>query len=80
MEQGRRRPLPVHLGLDGEHHGDQRDDGGHGAHLADLINAIYEKREPISSGRDNLQTVASHLAAKRSAEEGRPVAPREMMT
>jgi predicted dehydrogenase len=54
--------------------------GGHGAHLVDLINALYEKREPISSGRDNLQTVASYLAAKHSAEEGRPVAPREMMT
>lgn len=52
--------------------------GGHGAHMVDLVNAIYENREPISRGRDNLNTVRTYLAAKRSAEEGRPVSPDEI--
>ena len=53
--------------------------GGHAAHMVDLLNAIHERREPISSGRDNLLTVATCLAAKRSAEEARPVSTEEIV-
>jgi len=52
--------------------------GGHGGDMVDLVNAIFEGREPISSGRDNLNTVCIYLAAKRSAEEKRPVNPAEI--
>jgi predicted dehydrogenase len=41
--------------------------------MGDLMNAITENREHISSGRDNLNTVRAYLAAKKSAIEGRPV-------
>jgi predicted dehydrogenase len=52
--------------------------GGHGAHMVDLLNAAFEGRQPLCNGRDNLQTVSTYLAAKRSAELGRPVSPREI--
>jgi predicted dehydrogenase len=52
--------------------------GGHAAHMVDLVNAIFESREPISSGRDNLDTVRVYLAAKRSAQERRVVRPDEI--
>ena len=52
--------------------------GGHGADMVDLVNAISEDQEPSSSGRDNLKTVRTYLAAKRSSEEGRPVVPEEI--
>jgi len=42
--------------------------------LAEFINAIADDREPEHSGRDNLDTVRTCLAAVRSAaENGRPV-------
>jgi predicted dehydrogenase len=46
--------------------------------MGDLMNAITEGREHISSGRDNLKTVKAYLAAKKSATEGRPVSPEEI--
>ncbi len=41
--------------------------------MGDLMDAIATGREPITSGRDNLGTVAVALAAYRSAEERRSV-------
>jgi predicted dehydrogenase len=42
--------------------------------LAELVAAVGEGREPESSGRDNLGTLAMALAAVESAERGAPVA------
>ncbi|MEM2240485.1 MAG: Gfo/Idh/MocA family oxidoreductase [Candidatus Bathyarchaeia archaeon] len=47
--------------------------------MGDLMNAITENREHISSGRDNLKTVRAYLAAKKSAMEGRPVSIEEII-
>ena len=46
---------------------------GHLYPMVELINAINEDREPICSGRDNLETVKSYLAAMKSDQEYRPV-------
>ena len=46
--------------------------------MADLLNAIVEKRPPICSGRDNLKTVAISEAAYRSATLARTVALSEI--
>ncbi|MFQ6079492.1 MAG: Gfo/Idh/MocA family protein [Thermodesulfobacteriota bacterium] len=46
--------------------------------MGDLMNAITEGREHISSGRDNLNTVRAYLAGMLSAKEGRPVRPEEI--
>jgi len=46
--------------------------------MGDLMNAISEGREPISSGRDNLNTVKAYLAGLLSEKEGRPVKLREI--
>lgn len=47
--------------------------------MGDLMNAITENREPLSSGKDNLNTVRAYLAAKKSATEGRPVSIKEII-
>jgi len=46
--------------------------------MGELMNAITENREHISSGRDNLKTVQCYLAGMLSAKEGRPVKPDEI--
>lgn len=46
--------------------------------MADLMDAIATGRQPITSGRDNLGTIAVALAAYRSAEERRTVRVDEM--
>jgi len=52
--------------------------GGHAADMVDLINAIASGGSLSSSGRDNLDTVCTYLAAKKSASEGRAVDPQEI--
>jgi predicted dehydrogenase len=52
--------------------------GGHAADMVDFVNAAATGAAHPSSGRDNLETVCTYLAAKRSAAEGRAVDPREM--
>jgi len=47
----------------------------HGGPMFELVNAIFEDREPSNSGRDNLNTVRFCLAVLRSQREGRPVQP-----
>ncbi|HWG84099.1 MAG TPA: Gfo/Idh/MocA family oxidoreductase, partial [Deinococcales bacterium] len=47
--------------------------------LAEFATAIREGREPESSGRDNLATLITSLAAIRSATEGRPVSLEEVL-
>jgi len=51
---------------------------GHLWPMAELINSINEDREALCSGRENLDTVATYLAAMKSDEENRPVSPKEM--
>ena len=46
---------------------------GHLWPMVELINAIDEDREPICSGRDNIETVKTYLAAMKSDNEFRPV-------
>jgi len=41
--------------------------------MGDLMDAITEDREHVSSGQDNLNTVRSYLAALESERLGRPV-------
>jgi predicted dehydrogenase len=48
--------------------------------MADLMDAVATGREPETSGRDNLQTLAVVLAAYRSAEERRAVRPDEILS
>ena len=50
----------------------------HGGPMFELINAIFEDREPSNSGRDNLNTVRFSLAAFRSLIEKRPVDLKEI--
>jgi predicted dehydrogenase len=47
--------------------------------LAELAAAVNEDREPLSSGRDNLGTLAMVIGACRSIEERRPVAMDEIL-
>ncbi|MGB2957302.1 MAG: Gfo/Idh/MocA family oxidoreductase [Bacteroidota bacterium] len=51
---------------------------GHLWPMVELINAISEGREALCSGRDNIETVKTYLAAMRSDEEYRPVRPEEI--
>jgi predicted dehydrogenase len=48
--------------------------------MGDLMNAITENREHISSGRDNLNTVKAYLAGVLSEKLRRPVSPEEVST
>ena len=48
--------------------------------MADLMDAIASGREPITSGRDNLRTVALVLATYRSAAEQRTVDVEELLS
>ena len=50
----------------------------HGGPMFELINAIFEDREPSNSGRDNLNTMRFCLAVLRSLQEGRLVGPEEI--
>lgn len=52
--------------------------GGHAADMVDLVNVAASGGIHPSSGRDNMDTVCTYLAAKRSAAEGRAVDPREL--
>ncbi len=52
---------------------------GHLWPMAELINSIDENRAPVNSGRDNIETVKTYLAAMKSDEEFRPVSPMEMV-
>lgn len=45
----------------------------HGGPLFELINAIFEDRQPSNSGEDNLNTIRFCLAVLRSGQEKRPV-------
>lgn len=47
--------------------------------MGDLMEAITTGREHISSGHDNMETVASYLAGQRSATEGRIVPVSEFL-
>ncbi|RKY03553.1 hypothetical protein DRP77_05860 [Candidatus Poribacteria bacterium] len=47
--------------------------------LAEFISALKEGREPECSGRDNLRSLAIVFAARRSAEERRPVRIDELL-
>ena len=49
-------------------------DGFHGT-MGELLSAIEEDREPLHSGRDNLETLALCFAAVASAERHEPVVP-----
>jgi len=51
---------------------------GHTWPMVELINSIDENRDAICSGRDNLETVKTYLAAMRSDMENRPVKLVEM--
>jgi len=52
---------------------------GHLWPMVELINAIGEGRAPLCSGRDNVETVKTYLAALKSDAEFRPVAPAEII-
>lgn len=54
-------------------------DGFHGA-MGELLSAIEEDREPINSGRNNLQSLALCFAAAASAERHQPVVPGTVRT
>jgi predicted dehydrogenase len=51
---------------------------GHLWPMVELINAINEDRDALCSGRDNVETVKTYLAAMRSDEENRPMRPEEV--
>lgn len=51
---------------------------GHLWPMIELMNAINQNREALCSGRDNIQTVKTYLAAMKSDEEFRPVRPEEI--
>ena len=46
--------------------------------MAEMMNALTEEREPLTSGRDNLNTVRTAYAAVISSNEGRAVALSEI--
>jgi len=48
--------------------------------MAELMNAIEENREPLTHGRDNLNSLAIVLAVQRSVDTGQPVALSEIKT
>jgi predicted dehydrogenase len=48
--------------------------------MADLMDAVATGREPETSGRDNLHTLAVVLAAYRSADERRSVPLAEILS
>jgi len=48
--------------------------------LAEFAAAVREGRSPASSGRENLGSLALALAARRSAQEGRPVELSELLS
>jgi len=54
-------------------------DGFHGT-MGELLLAIEEDREPLNSGRDNLNSLALCFAAVASAERNEPVVPGEVRT
>ena len=49
-----------------------------GGSMAEMMNALTEEREPLTSGRDNLDTVRIAYAAVMSSNEGRAVAVSEV--
>ena len=51
---------------------------GHLWPMIELMNAISEDREALCSGRDNIETVKTYLAAMKSDEDYRPVRPEEI--
>jgi predicted dehydrogenase len=51
---------------------------GHLWPMIELMNAIDQNREALCSGRDNIDTVRTYLAAMKSDEEYRPVRPEEI--
>jgi hypothetical protein len=52
---------------------------GHLWPMIELMNAINQNREALCSGRDNIQTVRTYIAAMKSDEEYRPVRPQEIL-
>ena len=52
---------------------------GHLWPMAELIRSIHTGEEALCSGRDNLKTVASYLAAMKADELKRPVDPEEIV-
>jgi len=44
-----------------------------GGSMAEMMTAVTEGREPMTSGRDNLHSIKTAFAAVRSSEEGRTV-------
>jgi len=46
---------------------------GHLWPMVELINSINEDRQALCSGRDNIETVKTYLAAMKSDEENRPI-------
>lgn len=51
-------------------------DGIHGV-LEDFASAIREDRQPLSSGEDNLYTLATLFAISNSSQQGKPIDPLE---
>ena len=54
-------------------------DGFHGT-MGELLSAVEEDRQPLNSGRDNLQSLALCFAAAASAERHEPVVPGTVRT
>lgn len=50
------------------------------ASLAEFAGSIFEDREPETSGKDNIKTLAMVIGARRSREEGKPVTIEEMLS
>ena len=44
-----------------------------GGSMAEMMTAVTEGREPLTSGRDNLKSIKTAFAAVKSSEEGRTV-------
>ena len=44
-----------------------------GGSMGEMMSAISEDREPLTSGRDNLDSIRIVMASVRSSEEGRTV-------
>ena len=51
---------------------------GHLWPMVELINAIHEDRQAVCSGRDNIDTVRTYLAAQEADRQNRPVDPHSL--
>jgi predicted dehydrogenase len=51
--------------------------GGFVGSMGEFMQALYEKRPALTNGRDNIQSLRIYFAGQLSAEQRRPVDPRE---